>query len=194
MRATDFPGFGRARVISGHEISRSLEQLYPRREIRRIVLLRDPLHQQISPYNWRMMDYLAKGLATYSFELHLRAQPRDYIAHFLLSRWPEIPRLRLKGEVLVAGDKNLETGLFGLNQQLPIRDGGPTRRPSARHSRPECGAGLAGCFHRAQSSSLRGGSDFGETEDRFHPLRGNSNISVAISSAVNPSLALSTTA
>jgi TPR repeat len=95
MRATDFPGFGRARLISGHEISRSLEKLYPRREIRRIVLLRDPLQQQISLYNWRMMDHLARGLGTYSFELHLRAQPRDYIAHFLLSRWLEIPWLRL---------------------------------------------------------------------------------------------------
>jgi tetratricopeptide (TPR) repeat protein len=95
MRATDFPGFGRARVISGHEISRSLEKLYPGREIRRIVLLRDPLQMQISHYNWRMMNHLARGLGTYSFELHLRAQPRDFIAHFLLSRWLEIPWLRL---------------------------------------------------------------------------------------------------
>jgi tetratricopeptide (TPR) repeat protein len=95
MRANDFPGFGRARLISGHEISRSLEKLYPRREIRRIVLLRDPLQLQISLYNWRMMDHLAKGLGTYSFELHLRALPRNFIAHFLLSRWLEIPWLRL---------------------------------------------------------------------------------------------------
>jgi tetratricopeptide (TPR) repeat protein len=91
----DFPDFARARVISGHHIGRSLEQSFPGREIRRIVLLRDPLELQISFYNWQMMDNLAKGLGTYSFDWHLRALPRDFIAHFLLSRWLEIPWRRL---------------------------------------------------------------------------------------------------
>src|SRR5580693_6934899 len=31
----------------------------------------------------------------------------------------------LKDKVLVAGDKGLETGLFGFVQQLPVRDAGP---------------------------------------------------------------------
>lgn len=96
-RATvaDFPDFARARVISGHEISRSLERLYRGREIRRAVLLRDPLQLQVSLYNWRMMNHRAKGLGTYDFEVHLRAQPRDFMVHFLLSRWLEIPWLKL---------------------------------------------------------------------------------------------------
>jgi len=38
-----------------------------------------------------MMNHLAKGLGTYSFAVHLRAQPRDFIAHWLLARWLEIP-------------------------------------------------------------------------------------------------------
>ena len=59
------------------------------------MLLRDPLELQISFYNWQMMDNLAKGLGTYSFDWHLRALPRDFIAHFLLSRWLEIPWRRL---------------------------------------------------------------------------------------------------
>jgi Tetratricopeptide repeat len=95
LRSDGLPDFERARVISGHHISRSLEASFPRREIRRIVLLRDPLQLQISLYNWQMMDNLAKGLGTYSFDWHLRALPRDFSAHFLLSRWLEIPWPRL---------------------------------------------------------------------------------------------------
>jgi hypothetical protein len=91
----DLPDFARARVVCGHHIRRSLEQFFPGRPIRRILLLRDPLELQISLYNWQMMDHLAKGLGTYSFELHLQALPRNFIAHFLLSRWLEIPWPRL---------------------------------------------------------------------------------------------------
>ena len=87
----DLPDVARARVISGHHIGRSMEALFAGREIRRIVLLRDPLELQISFYNWQMMDNLAKGRGTYGFALHQRALPRDFIAHFLLSRWLEIP-------------------------------------------------------------------------------------------------------
>ncbi|HEY3909200.1 MAG TPA: tetratricopeptide repeat protein [Stellaceae bacterium] len=94
-RPGDFPDFARARVICGHHIGRSLEQFFPGHPIRRIVLLRDPLELQLSLYNWQMMDHLAKGLGTYSFELHLQALPRNFIAHFLLSRWLEIPWPRL---------------------------------------------------------------------------------------------------
>lgn len=94
-RPGDLPDVKCARVISGHHIGRSLEDFFPGREIRRVVLLRDPLQLQLSFYNWQMMDYLAKGLGTYSFDLHLRALPRDFIAHFLLSRWLEIPWPRL---------------------------------------------------------------------------------------------------
>ncbi|MGH7115208.1 MAG: hypothetical protein ACREE9_12010 [Stellaceae bacterium] len=90
-RPGDLPDFARARVICGHHIGRSLERFFPGRPVRRILLLRDPLELQISLYNWQMMDSLAKGLGTYSFELHLQALPRNFIAHFLLSRWLEIP-------------------------------------------------------------------------------------------------------
>ena len=93
--AQDFPDFDRARVISGHHIGRSLERYFPGRAIRRIVLLRDPLQMQLSFYNWKMMDHLAKGWGTYSFSLHLRALPRNFMTHFLLSRWVELSQLKL---------------------------------------------------------------------------------------------------
>jgi TPR repeat len=91
----DFPEFHRVRVISGHHITQSLESSFPGRDIRRILLLRDPLELQVSFYNWQMTDNLAKGLGIYSFDWHLRALPRDFIAHYLLSRWLEIPWARL---------------------------------------------------------------------------------------------------
>ena len=91
----DLPDLDRVRIVSGHQIGRSLERYFLGHELRRIVLLRDPLELQLSYYNWKMMDHLAKGLGTYGFALHLRALPRNFMTHFLLSRWLEVPWLRL---------------------------------------------------------------------------------------------------
>jgi TPR repeat len=88
----DLPDPARARIIAGHFITRSFEELFPNREIRRILLLRDPLEFHVSYYNWRMMDNIAKGLGTYSFDLHFRALQSNFMADLLLSRWLEIPR------------------------------------------------------------------------------------------------------
>src|SRR5205807_2684088 len=71
-----FDGIGDAaqvRAVAGHDVARSLEQHFRGREIRRAVLLRDPLSLQLSLYNYRMMNHLNRGFGTYSFDLHLRA-------------------------------------------------------------------------------------------------------------------------
>jgi tetratricopeptide (TPR) repeat protein len=81
----------RVRAVAGHDVAHSLEAYFPGRDIRRVVLLRDPLELQLSLYNYRMMNYLAKGLGTYGFALHLRSLPRDYMAHLLLVRWLGLP-------------------------------------------------------------------------------------------------------
>src|SRR6476469_10029563 len=81
----------RVRVVAGHYIGRSLERHFYGREIRRVVLLREPVSHQLSLYNYRMMNHLDKGLGTYSFNLHVRAQPRDWVAHRLLADWLQIP-------------------------------------------------------------------------------------------------------
>ena len=94
-RPNALPDRNRARVVAGHHINCSLEDLFKGREIRRILLLRDPLQLQISFYNWEMMDNLSKGLETYSFDTHLRALRRNFIADFLLSRWLRITRRSL---------------------------------------------------------------------------------------------------
>lgn len=83
------------RAVSGHHVCRSMERLFPGRDIRRCVLLRDPVSLCLSLYNFRMMSYLGRGLGTYGFDLHLRGMPRNFMAHFLLSSWLEIPAARL---------------------------------------------------------------------------------------------------
>jgi hypothetical protein len=90
-----FGGADRVRVLAGHHLGCSLERRFRGRELRRVVLLRDPVSLQLSLYNYRMMNHLNKGLGTYSFDLHVQAQPRDWIAHWLLGRWLEIPWPRL---------------------------------------------------------------------------------------------------
>jgi tetratricopeptide (TPR) repeat protein len=87
----NLPGAPRIRAVFGHNLSRTLEKHFPDREIRRVVLLRDPISLQLSLYNHRMMLHQTKGLGTYGFDLHLKALPRNFIAHRLLWRWLEIP-------------------------------------------------------------------------------------------------------
>ncbi len=79
------------RAVSGHYVGRSVERLFPGREIWRGALLRDPAALLLSWYNYRMMRYRAAGKAPYPFALAIAAQPVDPMAHFLLERWCELP-------------------------------------------------------------------------------------------------------
>jgi tetratricopeptide (TPR) repeat protein len=85
------PDLERVRVVVGHHLGRSLERYFPGREIRRVVLLRDPVSLQVSYYNYVNMTHLAEGRGTYSFDLHLKALRRNFVSHILLWRWREIP-------------------------------------------------------------------------------------------------------
>lgn len=91
----DMPEPEKLRVVTGHWIARSLERRFDNREIRRTVLLRDPLSHAISYYNFRMMRYRAVGQGAYEFDVAYRAAARNPICHFLLHRYFEIPWLRL---------------------------------------------------------------------------------------------------
>jgi TPR repeat len=101
--SNDLPDPSRARIIAGHHISRSFQNLFPNREIRPILLLRDPLELQISFYNWQMMNNIAIGVGIYGFNLHLRALPLNFMTDFLLWSWLEIPRGALR--VMAEGKK-----------------------------------------------------------------------------------------
>jgi hypothetical protein len=91
----DMPPPDSISAVAGHFLGRSLERFFPGRDIRRVVLLRDPIGLQVSLYNFRMIKYLARGWGVYDFRHHLAALPRDFIAHYLLSRWLEQPWPRL---------------------------------------------------------------------------------------------------
>jgi hypothetical protein len=82
-------------VAMGHYQSRAVENYFPGRQARRILLLRDPLSLQLSFYNWRMIFFRGRGMGTYSFDLHLKTVPRNFMLHFLLRRWMGLSWLQL---------------------------------------------------------------------------------------------------
>jgi hypothetical protein len=87
------------RAIGGHMLGCSLERSFEGREIRRTILLRDPVSHMVSYYNFRMERYIAQGLQPYSFDLAYRATQRNFLTHFILRnfleiRWPKILLLR----------------------------------------------------------------------------------------------------
>jgi tetratricopeptide (TPR) repeat protein len=92
----ELPDFERIRAVApGHYRGQSLERYFAGREIRRIVLLRDPIGLQLSYYNWRMLRFLSRGRRTYGLWLHLRSLPRNFMTVFLLRNWLEIPWSRI---------------------------------------------------------------------------------------------------
>lgn len=82
-------------AISGHYLGASVEDFCAGREIRRALLLRDPVSHLVSYYNYRMQRYIAQGMQPYSFELAYRATQRDFITHYILRNFLEIPLPRL---------------------------------------------------------------------------------------------------
>jgi len=79
------------RVVGGHFLGISLEPLFAGRELKRSILLRDPVSHLISYYNFRMMRYLSQGLHPYSFELAYAATQRNFITHYILRNFLELP-------------------------------------------------------------------------------------------------------
>ncbi len=97
---TDMPAASGIAVIGGHYLGTSLEDFFPNREIRRVLLLRDPVSHAVSYYNFRMSRYIRQGLAPYSFETAYGAAQRNFITHFILRNFLELPwpRLLVMGE------------------------------------------------------------------------------------------------
>ena len=83
------------KAVGGHFLGRSIEYLFAGRPIKRSILLRDPLSQFISHYNFRMMRYLSQGLGTYSPDIAYQARQRNFVTHFILRNFLEIPWPRL---------------------------------------------------------------------------------------------------
>jgi Flp pilus assembly protein TadD len=90
-RVEPLPDLASIRAVIGGWMGRSLESLFPGREIRRTVLLRDPIGLHVSLYNYRMFHAVASGRPTMGFERHLRQMPRDLVALLILAVWLEMP-------------------------------------------------------------------------------------------------------
>ncbi len=91
FRLDEGSDFRQVHAVTGHYLGRSLERRFPGREIRRTLLLRDPVGFHVSYYNHRMMFSLSRGGPTCDFERHLRVQPRDLVPLLLLWYWLEMP-------------------------------------------------------------------------------------------------------
>jgi hypothetical protein len=79
------------KVVGGHFVGVSVESLFAGCELKRSILLRDPASHIVSYYNFRMMRYLSEGRHPYSFELAYAATQRNFITHYILRNFLELP-------------------------------------------------------------------------------------------------------
>jgi len=77
-------------IIAGHSLSQSLRELFEDRELREIVLIREPLDFVISFYNYKNRRAKQKGRGPISFELFYKSIPINPVSRFIINRYLEI--------------------------------------------------------------------------------------------------------
>lgn len=92
---SDMPPARSLEAVGGHYLGSSVERLFEGRPVRRTMLLRDPVSHLVSYYNFRMSRYMDKGRRAYSFDLAYRSTQRDFVTHFILRNFLEIPWARI---------------------------------------------------------------------------------------------------
>lgn len=127
------------RVVSGHSLSAGMRRLFPDASVRESVLLRDPVSYFLSFYNYRWTRFAeGRGPAPPSFETWYRAQRRNPITRFLLSRYLEkgVPSLyglstaarldfleaRLRRFHFVGSYRRADEMIAGVSQELGIAE------------------------------------------------------------------------
>lgn len=88
-------GSSQLRALGGHYLGQSLERMAEGKEIRRAILLRDPVSHLVSYYNFRIQLYLRQGMRPYSFELAYGSTQRNFITHYILRNFLELPWTQL---------------------------------------------------------------------------------------------------
>jgi hypothetical protein len=83
------------KAVGGHFLGISIESFFAGRPVQRSILLREPVSHFVSYYNFRMMRYIAQGLRPYSFEVAYGATQRNFITHYILRNFLELPWVRL---------------------------------------------------------------------------------------------------
>jgi hypothetical protein len=94
----------RVRVLSGHYLSSRFEQYFPDRDIRRIVLLREPAKRILSQYNHAMRNRARLGLKTI-----------DFHAWYEDEALPQFDWQSLYGRKLTLEDKKIAIASVGHN-------------------------------------------------------------------------------
>jgi hypothetical protein len=89
------PAGDQIRAVGGHLLGPATESKFRGREVKRSILLRDPVSHLVSYYNFRMMRYLSQGLRPYSFDLAYRATQRNFISHYILRNFLNLSWYRL---------------------------------------------------------------------------------------------------
>lgn len=89
---------GKVDVLAGHAVSQAIARAFPGREVRPMVMLRDPVSFVVSMYNFRERQSAARGWQPVSFDHFRRTLPKNPITRFLLLRYlgigyPLIPAL-----------------------------------------------------------------------------------------------------
>jgi hypothetical protein len=74
-------------VVAGHTASQGVARAFPGRDVRPIVMLRDPASFLVSIYNYRERQSAEKGWSAVSFEHFRRTLPKNPITRFLLLRY-----------------------------------------------------------------------------------------------------------
>ncbi|MDX1409275.1 MAG: sulfotransferase family 2 domain-containing protein, partial [Saprospiraceae bacterium] len=94
----------RVRVVSGHYLSAGFEKYFPGRDIRRIVLLREPANRILSQYNHAMRNRSKLGLKSIGFT--------EWYEQLALKKfcWPD-----MHGRTLTLEDKKIAIASVGHN-------------------------------------------------------------------------------
>ena len=102
----------------------------------------------------------------------------------------------LENDVLIASDERVETGLLRSIEQVAVGRGRPAHRGGRPHvmARQNAAHASRGVLVEQNPHPFEGEPILAKRRTAFTRSRGNSNISVAISSAEHPALALSTMA
>lgn len=141
------------RAMSGHSLQQGMAAQFPGRALREYVLLRDPVSQHVSFYNYRLRRTKERGQPhPGDFETWMKTQRRSPISRFLLMRYfgigyPAIYRLssrarfrfledKLSAFTFVGDYRRCNEALAGLSAELGIPEEVASRNVGAADDLP----------------------------------------------------------
>jgi hypothetical protein len=77
------------RSIGGHPLNREFTDFFPNRQIREVVVVREPASRLVSHYNFSMTMRSRRGQSIVSFEEFVDSEPDNFMTQFLAKRLGE---------------------------------------------------------------------------------------------------------